>query len=327
MSSFVMNLSDGSFSRSNLPLRGAVGSFPSGCAGCGNATTSSHKSLLTLGLDASTFSRAADRNMRAFSQHVVGVLGYNNVSTLPDNATKLPAVTGGGGGNAWKSATPIAARDVNNCDDGIKEIGPVCVYHDVNDHYPEWAANAGFTIIQPVRNISDLIEAIRTMVEDCKCIKGLFIRAHGGWKGQGGFRMGEDANGDGNLGPGEGVDDVASGGTDGTLLGQILRGAFCPGATVCFSACGGASGSFLKNFAMAAGCDAMGTTGDFHGRSDGSYYVSPDGSTITRYTSAGHPHGTAAAEGGIFEKMSNGTVHSPFQLLVGRPLGKCWIKK
>ncbi|MET9272064.1 FAD-dependent oxidoreductase [Kribbella sp. NPDC003557] len=178
-------------------------------------------------------------------------------------ATKLPARLGTQAPSAWEALTPIAPRSPGSCSGGLKNLGTLLLVHDaeteidLRDYGGYTDANAWIL----VHTVSDLIEAIRSYVGTCGYLTGIHIEAHGGWSGSGGFRLGNDTDGDGHIESGE-ANDMVSGTTQATKFGTIIKNAFGGGASfVAIAACSSAGPSdiFIKSLQAATGGIVIGS--------------------------------------------------------------------
>ena len=120
-------------------------------------------------------------------------------------------------------------------------------------------------------HVSDLIEAIRNHVGTCNLISGVHIEAHGGWSGSGGFRMGNDTNGNGHIESGEAQDFVSTQ-SRAAKFGAIIKNALAPNAFISVAACGSAGNNndFIKALQAATGAIVIGTPSGC--RSGGSWF-------------------------------------------------------
>ncbi len=147
-----------------------------------------------------------------------------DVEALPDEPRKLPPRAEGAADAAWQGLAPIAERDPARCPDGPRDLGVVLFVHDVEEKRRDFAERSDADRWQAVHNISDLIEGLRAMVGDCGTVRGIMISSHGGFANHGGFRMGDDDDGDGDIESGE-ANDLVSTPAQAADFGRIIRGA------------------------------------------------------------------------------------------------------
>jgi len=178
--------------------------------------------------------------------------------------TKLPTRSGSQVPQAWESLAPIASRTPGSCTDGIKDLGTLLFIHDAEKEIDleDYGGYTNATAWMKVHTVSDLIEGLRAYVGNCGCVSGIHIEAHGGWSGSGGFRMGDDTDGDGHVESGEARDFVSTQ-AQATLFGQLIKNALCPGgsAFVAVAACSstGNNNDFIKTFHAASGVITIGS--------------------------------------------------------------------
>jgi hypothetical protein len=113
-----------------------------------------------------------------------------------------------------------------------------------------------------VHTVSDLIEGLRAYVGNCGYVAGIHIEAHGG--GDGGFRMGDDTNGDDHIDGLEANDKVSGRVADhADKFGKIIKEALGTGGTlfvsiaVCRSA--GPNDAFIKALHTGTGAITIGS--------------------------------------------------------------------
>ena len=189
-------------------------------------------------------------------------------------AKKLPTRSGSQAAQAWEGLAKIAARKLDDCPGGIKNLGTILFTHDAETRIKvrEFAKRSDADAYMLVHTVSDLIEGLRAYVGTCGCVSGIMIDAHGGWAGDGGFRLGDDTDGDGHIESGEARDFVSTK-AQAKRFGEIIKGAFCGGAGsfISFGACQatGTSNSFIKELNKAAGVTVIGAPQNVRGGGDG----------------------------------------------------------
>jgi hypothetical protein len=143
---------------------------------------------------------------------------------------KLPTRSGSAAAQAWESLAPIAPRVPGGCPGGIKDLGTILFIHDAETEIDleDYGGYTNATAWMKVHTVSDLIEGLRNYVGNCGCVSGIHIEAHGGERRKGGFRMGDDDDGDGHV-AGTEANDFVSTQAQATMFGQIIKNAFCPG--------------------------------------------------------------------------------------------------
>ncbi|MGW5192752.1 FAD-dependent oxidoreductase [Kribbella sp. NPDC004138] len=178
---------------------------------------------------------------------------------------KLPARIGAQAAQAWEALAPIAARAAAACPGGLKNLGTLLVVHDAETKI-DLRDYGGYTNADAwilVHTVSDLIEAVRSYVGTCGYLTGIHIEAHGGWAGSGGFRLGNDTDGDGHVEPGE-ANDMVSTSSQATKFGTILRNALGAGNSyLAIAACSssGPGDIFVKAVQAATGGIVIGAVG------------------------------------------------------------------
>ena len=209
------------------------------------------------------------------------------------SGTKLPSKVGAAAAQAWEALAPIVPRNAAACPAGTKNLGSLLCVHDAETRIPlrdyGGYTNANAWIL--VHTISDLIEAIRSRVGTCDVISGLHIEAHGGWSGSGGFRMGNDTNGNGHIEGGEAQDFVSTQ-AHAAKFGAIIKNALAPNAFISVAACASAGNNndFIKALQAATGAIVIGTpsgcrsggnwfTGAWWECSKGRVQINKDGTT------------------------------------------------
>jgi hypothetical protein len=195
------------------------------------------------------------------------------VDSPSKDTTKLPSKVGNAAAQAWEGLAPIVPRNAAACPAGTKNLGTLLCVHDaeteidLRDYGGYTNANAWIL----VHTVSDLIEAIRSHVGTCNLISGVHIEAHGGWSGSGGFRMGNDTNGNGHIESGEAQDFVSTQ-SHAAKFGAIIKNALAPNAFISVAACGSAGNNndFIKALQAATGAIVIGTPSGC--RSGGSWF-------------------------------------------------------
>ena len=187
-------------------------------------------------------------------------------SFVPEQPTqagkKLPARAGSQAAQAWEALAPIAPRDPTACPAGLKNLGTILFVHDAETKidlrgFGEYTNATAWTL---VHTVSDLIESLRAHVGNCGYVTGIHINAHGGFSGSGGFRLGDDTDGDGHVESNE-AGDMVSTAAQAATFGAIIKGALAPGGFVSVSACesSGANDAFLKALHNATGGITVGS--------------------------------------------------------------------
>ena len=206
---------------------------------------------------------------RSLSEPVSGDLvlaSYSEGSNGKKSATKLPARAGSQPTQAWELLAPIAARKPGDCATGIADLGTLLFVHDAETDIDlrGYGARTNATAWMLVHTVSDLIEGLRSHVGNCGTVSGIHIEAHGGWSGSGGFRVGDDTDGDGHVESGEAQDFVSSA-AHAAKFGAILKAAFTPGGSsfISIAACNssGPSDVFIKALQVASGVTVIGSVG------------------------------------------------------------------
>jgi competence ComEA-like helix-hairpin-helix protein len=176
-------------------------------------------------------------------------------------AKKLPTRAGTDAVQAWEAAAPIAGRDPKACPTGLKNLGTILFVHDAETKidlrgYGQYTdANAWML----VHTVTDLIEGLRAYVGNCGYVTGIQIDAHGGYSGSGGFRLGDDTDGDGHVEQNEALDMVSTA-AQAAKFGAIIKNALASGSFISVSACesSGTSDAFLKALNTATGMTTIG---------------------------------------------------------------------
>ncbi|WP_405060174.1 putative Ig domain-containing protein [Kribbella sp. NBC_01505] len=138
--------------------------------------------------------------------------------------TKFSPRIGGQLAGAWRNLPPITTGDSAVCKGPLFNRGTVLFVHDAETEVDlrGFAGYADADTWMLVHTVSDLIEKLREHVGPCGYVTGIHIEAHGG--AFGGFRLGDDVNGDGHLSPDEPGDPV-SGSVDAARFGALVKGA------------------------------------------------------------------------------------------------------
>jgi hypothetical protein len=158
---------------------------------------------------------------------------------------------------------PIAPRSAGSCAGGLKNLGTLLLVHDAETEI-DLRDYGGYTDADTwilVHTVSDLVEAIRAHVGTCGYLTGIHIEAHGGWSGSGGFRLGNDTDGDGHIESGE-ANDMVSTTSQATKFGTIIKNALGPGPSfVSIAACSSAGPAdiFIKAVQAATGGIVIGS--------------------------------------------------------------------
>ncbi|MDI7924621.1 hypothetical protein [Ferirhizobium litorale] len=178
--------------------------------------------------------------------------------------SKLPPRTGTQPAQAWEALAPITPRVAGTCAGGLKNLGTLLIVHDAETEI-DLRDYGGYTNADTwvlVHTVSDLIEAVRAHVGSCGYLTGIHIEAHGGWSGSGGFRMGDDTDGDGHV-EGTEANDMVSSAAQATKFGTILKSALGTGGTsyIAVAACNssGTNDAFLKALQTASGAISIGS--------------------------------------------------------------------
>jgi len=183
------------------------------------------------------------------------------------SGTKLPGRTGAQAPQAWEGLAPIAPRTAGACPGGLKNLGTLLFVHDAETEI-DLRDYGGYTDADAwvlVHTVSDLIEGLRSYVGTCGYVTGIHIEAHGGWSGNGGFRMGNDTNGDGHIQSGEANDMVSTtsqAAKFGTIISNALGAARVGGTPfVSIAACSssGPADVFIKAVHAASGAITIGS--------------------------------------------------------------------
>jgi len=206
---------------------------------------------------------------------------------------KLPSRSGTQAPQAWESLAPIAARNPAACPSGLKNLGTLLLVHDAETEIDlrDYGGYTNATAWMLVHTVSDLIEGLRAYVGNCGYLSGIHIEAHGGFSGSGGFRMGDDTDGDGHVESSE-ANDMVSTAAQAAKFGAIVKEALASGGFIAVAACqsSGPNDAFIKALHTATGGITIGSPKDcrsggnwFHGAwwecDNGRTQVNVDGST------------------------------------------------
>lgn len=181
-------------------------------------------------------------------------------------AKKLPSRSGSHAAQAWESLAPISARVPADCPQGIRNLGTILFVHDAETSIDlrDYGAYSDADAWMLVHTVSDLIEGLRAYVGNCGCVSGIMVDAHGGFAGSGGFRLGDDSDGDGHVESTE-ANDMVSTAAQAAKFGDIIRNALCGGgrAFVSVAACSSAGNNndFLRALHTASGAITIGAPG------------------------------------------------------------------
>ena len=196
-------------------------------------------------------------------------------TTQPVKATKLPSRAGTQAPQAWETLAPIASRSAATCAGGLKNLGTILFVHDAETEIDlrDYGDKTNADSWMLVHTVSDLIGGLRAYVGNCGYVTGIHIEAHGGWSNHGGFRMGNDTNGDGHIQRNEATDMVSSAAQAATF-GKIIKEALGTGGTsfISVAACSsaGPNGAFIKALHAATGTINIGSVGSC--RSGGNWF-------------------------------------------------------
>jgi hypothetical protein len=208
---------------------------------------------------------SADIIPAAFNSGSGPVSGAALPASLPSkSATKLPPQAGSQAPQAWENLAPIAPRTAAACPGGVTNLGTLLFVHDAETDidlrgYGE-GTDADAWIL--VHTVSDLIQGLRAYVGKCGYVTGIHIEAHGGWSNTGGFRMGDDTNGNGHIEQNEALDFVSNA-NQAAKFGAIIKNALGTGGTsfISVAACSssGPGDSFIKTLHTATGAITVGS--------------------------------------------------------------------
>jgi hypothetical protein len=186
---------------------------------------------------------------------------------------KLASRAGSQAPQDWEKLAPIAPRSPGNCAGGLKNLGTLLFVHDAETKIDmrDYAARSNADAWMLVHTVSDLIEGLRAYVGNCGYVTGIHIEAHGSYDG--GFRMGDDTDGDGHIENGEATDRVTTAAQT-AAFGTIIKNALGTGGAsfVSVAACNstGVNDAFIKALNAATGTITIGSIGSC--RSGGSWW-------------------------------------------------------
>lgn len=181
-------------------------------------------------------------------------------------AKKLPSRAGTAAVQAWEGLAPIAPRTPGASAEGLKNLGTIMFVHDAETTIDlrDYAGYGDATAWMLVHTVSDLVEGLRAHVGNNGYVTGIHINAHGGYANHGGFRLGDDTDGDGHVEPTEALDMVSTP-QQAAAFGALVKQALGTGGTafVSVSACdsSGPSDAFLKALHTATGAVTVGSVG------------------------------------------------------------------
>jgi competence ComEA-like helix-hairpin-helix protein len=184
-------------------------------------------------------------------------------TTGPSKAgKKLPSRSGAQAPQAWESLAAIAVRDPAACTAGLKNLGTLLFVHDAETKIDlrDYGGYTDATAWMLVHTVSDLIEGLRSYVGSCGYLTGIHIEAHGGWSGSGGFRLGDDTDGDGHVEPSE-ANDMVSSAAHAAKFGNLVKNALSTGGFISIAACesSGPNDVFIKALHTASGVITIGS--------------------------------------------------------------------
>jgi len=175
---------------------------------------------------------------------------------------KLPSRSGSQAAQAWESLAPIAFRDPTACTAGLKNMGTLLFVHDAETKIDlrDYGGYTDATAWMLVHTVSDLIEGLRGYVGNCGYLTGIHIEAHGGFSGSGGFRLGDDTDGDGHVEPNE-ANDMVSTAAQAAKFGTLVKNALSTGGFISIAACesSGPNDVFIKALHTASGVITIGS--------------------------------------------------------------------
>lgn len=170
---------------------------------------------------------------------------------------KLASRIGTAAPAAWLNAAPIEPRRPGQCAGGITNFGTLVFVHEAETEIDmRGYADETSSPWMLVHTVTDLIEGLRSYVSRCGCVRGIHIEAHGSHGG--GFRMGDDTDGDGTIENGEALDRVNT--NNAAQFGAIVKEAFCGNGFISVAACNstGQGDSFIKALAAATDVTVIG---------------------------------------------------------------------
>jgi hypothetical protein len=201
------------------------------------------------------------RDPTGSNQYADGMNLYQYVSSNPANYVdpmgtkkkKLPVPS-----SPTTSTNYHKLKDRTDCCDRVTERTMTAYWTDEEkrkrfiDHLGGTGARFG------VDNVNHLLQTLDKNLRNCQCIRKLTINSHGGYAGEGGFRM-TSPHGSGD--PIHAPDMIAH--ANSSAFGSALAGAMCDECYINVMSCGAADGNTLKNIAKASGCKVRGTVGTF----------------------------------------------------------------
>jgi hypothetical protein len=180
------------------------------------------------------------------------------------SATKLPSSAGNQAPQAWEALTPIPPRRTSSCT-SVTGLGTLLFVHDAETKIDlrDYGRYSDATAWVLVHRVSDLVEGLRARVGSCGRVSGIQIDAHGGWAGSGGFRLGDDTDGDGHVESGE-ANDMVSTAAQAARFGALVKEAIAPGGFISISACesSGHNNAFIRALHTATGRITVGSVGN-----------------------------------------------------------------
>jgi hypothetical protein len=244
---------------SEAAIRGMVGAGPESPK---ETTTEEVKDLAdTAGKNSASLSVTRPTGERVDVDARDAMLISHTSSGPAQAAKKLPTRAGSDAPQAWEGLAPIPARQRESCPSGLQNLGTILFVHDAETRidlrgYGKYTNARAWML---VHTVSDLIEGLRAYVGNCGYVTGIQVDAHGGYSGSGGFRLGDDTNGNGHIEQNE-AKDMVSTAAQAAKFGAIVKDALAPGGFVSVSACesSGAGDAFLKAINGATGRTAIG---------------------------------------------------------------------
>ncbi len=185
--------------------------------------------------------------------------------TPSKSASKLSSRAGSQAPQAWETQAPISPRTPATCAGGLKSLGTIVFVHDAETKIDmrDYAAYSNAEAWMLVHTVTDLIDGLRAHVGNCGYVTGIHIEAHGSFAG--GFRMGDDTDGDGHVENGEATDRVttaAHAATFGTIVKHALGTGGSSFISVAACASAGTGDAFIKALNAATGMITIGSIGD-----------------------------------------------------------------
>jgi hypothetical protein len=200
------------------------------------------------------------------------VLASYSENPSSKSGTKLPSHIGNQAPQDWEALAPIVPRNAAACPAGSKNLGTLLLIHDAETNLDlrDYAGYSDADAWVLVHTVSDVIEAIRARVGTCDYLTGIHIEAHGGSRG--GFRMGDDTDGDGHIEVGdpnipgsEEAKDYVTTESQAAKFGALIKEALAPtgNSFISIAACGSSGGptsKFIKTLQAATGAIVIGTS-------------------------------------------------------------------